>query len=710
MTTNTICEANQLHACFQMTRPTRSVFTLSLLLTSASYAGAQEAGGAAAPAEGSLAPVVVSATKQGKTLFETAGSVSLIDGKAVESRNLDGLSDVAQQVPNVYFTNFTGSSASLTIRGLGFSDDESDSTSTSVLLDGVPVNAFAFGSMFDLERIEVLRGPQSTLYGQNSMGGLVAMRTRDPSFTFGGDAQFDYGTGNRRRVSVSTDLPLTTDTAVRLSVGAENADGFVKNPGLGRDDTTGWQSRFARLKFLHRDAGGGEWRFGLHHSERKGGDDFFAPIELARRHESNVGDAGANNIEYTLLTGSYDRRFSNGNQLAVTLGGSTSRWSYWTPASLFGAPSGFDSKTRQFSAEAHLSSAPASVGGIDWMAGTYASTLNKDAPYVFEIPGSMRSATTATVKGSTAAVFGEVGWRFASQWRVAGALRYENDRRRMNWTSAQTGSFDSNGDGVSDTNYGTFDQLPNVKVRDNVLLPRLTLEFRPDDNQFVWATVARGYKASGFNLYAFDPRPAGTPYAPEYGNYAELGYRVRGDGNAWNIGGTVFYTKLRDQQVVIVGAGGQSLVANAGRSHNQGIELTGAIRPASNLEISAFAGYVRAVYDVYTNNNVNYAGQQFPNTPRQNFGVAVNWKPAPGWEAGLSVRRLGSSTLVPANSVPNPAYTLVDAQVSYRVQRWTFGVYAKNLTDATYFTRALDKSTVVAGAPRTVGVRVGVDF
>lgn len=322
----------------------------------------------------------------------------------------------------------------------------------------------------------------------------------------------------------------------------------------------------------------------------------------------------------------------------------------------------------------------------------------------------MRSSTMADVTGSTGAIFGELGWRFAPQWRLAGVLRLEHDRRRMDWSSDQSGYFDSDGDGVPDMPYTSADRVEGSKTRDTVLLPRVTLEWQPTQQQFAWATLARGYKASGFNLYAYDPVSAATPYAPEYGNHLELGWRLRGDGSRWEVGATVFRTQLRDQQVVVIGAGGASLVSNAGRSHSQGVELNASIRPARNLELSAFGGWVEAQYDAYTKGGVDYAGRQFPNTPRSSFGVAIHWKPAAGWETGLAVKRIGRSALYPDSTVSNPAYTLVDAHLSYRTGRWTVGLYGRNLGNARYLVRALDAGTVVAAAPRTVGVRASVDF
>lgn len=674
-------------------RPTR--LTLLLMLAFAPCAWAQEA---AAPDQPALPDVMVNATKQGSTSFTTPASVSVVSGDAIDNQNLDSLTDVAQRMPNVYLTNFTNSNPTITIRGLGFSDDESDSASVGLTMDGVPVASAMLGALFDMEQIEVLRGPQSTLYGQSSMGGIIAMKSRDPGFTSGGTAQLEYGTGNRKRGTLATDLPFNEDTALRLSVAAEDGDGYVRNSSLGRSDTSGWQSRMARLKFLHRDQAGGEWRLTLQHIERHGGNDFFAPANLASQHQSNANEAGTNNTEFTLLAGEYHRHFGGGTRLAVTLGASDSRWNYWMPTSIFGGASGFDSSTRQLSAEARLSGETAPQGGFDWMVGTYASHLKKKAPYLFEMTGVYSSSTSAAIEGDTAALFGELGWRVAPAWRVAAALRYEHDNRAMDWSSTQA----MGGFSVSDT--------AHASMSDNVLLPRLTLEYRPDERHFGWVTLARGYKASGFNQYATTASTATTPYAPEYGNYAELGYRLRDAQRAWEVGATAFYTRLHNQQVAVTDSGGQTSVSNAGRSHNLGLELNGTLRPGHGVEINTFAGYVRAVYDDYVNGGVDYAGQQFANTPRHSYGVALNWRPAPAWDAGVSVRRFGSSNLYPTTSVVNGAYTLVDANLSYRFDRWTLGLYGKNLTDATYYTRAVDANTLVAAQPRTIGIRASVDF
>ena len=636
----------------------------------------------------------VTASKQGTTRFDTPNGVSIIDSGPLETYRYENMGDIAVRTPNTYLTAYAPSTPQLTIRGLGFSDDESDSTSTSTFIDGIPVTGMALGQPFDLEQVEILRGPQSTLYGQGSMGGVVALRSRDPGFEAGGHLQLDYGSYQRQRVEVAGDLPLSDRTTVRVVAGGEESDGYTENARLNNEGAD-WRSGFGRIKLLHIDDNDGEWRLGLHHFQSRGGNDYFTAQSLASHHQSDNTTPGRNDIEYTLVSGEYRRKLDNDRNLVVLLGGSQSNWNYWMPDSALGAKNGFDAKTRQFSAESRLSGV---AGDFDWLVGGYASHLEREAPYLYDMGPAFVSSTTADVTGNTAAGFGELGWHLQPEWRIAAALRAEHNRREMGWTSLQAG------DGFSQQQ-----RLDNLEVRDTVVLPRLTLEYQPDDRHYSWLTLARGYKASGFNVYATDADSASQSYAPVYGNYAELGYRLRDAKGVWEVEGNVFYTRLRDQQVVLIGDQNQSLTDNAGKSHNAGVELSATLRPWDSVELQAFAAWVEAEYDEYATGGIDYAGTQFPNAPRNSQGISARWEPSDHWSLGLSAVRQAQSFLYPDSHHTNDAFTLIDANVGYRFDNWAVGLYGKNLSDETYFTRALS-DTFVAGAPRTVGISLSMDF
>lgn len=654
-----------------------------------------------------LDATVITATKQDTPQFKTTNSVSVVKGEKIEDSHLDTLGEVAQRQPNLYFSTFTQHTPSLTIRGLGFSDDEGDSISNSVYIDGVPMNGLVLGQLYDIDQVEILRGPQNTLYGQNSMGGLVALRTRDPEFKAGGKVKLEYGTHNQQRAEVTGNLPLTDNTAVRVTVGGEKNDGMIANSTLGRHDTAGWDSGFGRIKLLHLDDDGGEWRFGLHHMNTHGDNDYFATRDLAKKYESNATDAGTNNTEYTLFTGEYRKRFADDTQLVVNVGANQTEWDYWLPKSIFGGTAGYDMKTRQYTGEARLNG---QNGHIDWLVGGFLSHVRRDAPYTFDLSPYFLSATKAKVEGDTVATFGELGWRFQPQWRAAVGLRLEHNRRTMDWSSTQGGMFDSNGDGVPDTSFASLESFNDRKVSETVALPRFSLEFSPNDQHFTYLVLARGYKASGFNTYSTTASAAGDAYHPEYGSYAELGYRYRAPSKVWEVGADVFYTRLRDQQVIVEDGGGQTSTSNAGKSHNKGLELTATVRPVESVQVNAYAALLEAQFDDYTRGAVDYSGKQFPSTPKQSYGVSMDWAATDHITFGTGLTRQGQSYLYPNATVSQGAYTLWDANIDYRLKQWTIGLFGKNLGDTTYFTRAMANGMVIAGQPRTLGVRVGMEF
>jgi len=653
-----------------------------------------------------LPPVfAVPAATDNANRFTTPSSVSIINRHTLEAQHLDTLGEIAHRQPNTHLTSYTHVNPVITIRGLGVHVDESDSTNIPVLMDGVSVPSNFVGQLFDQEQVQILRGPQ-LLQGPNGLGGLIKMRSRDPGFTAAGDISLEYGSHNRQRATVSGDVPLAARTGLRIAIGGEQSDGNTYNRTLGRKDTAGWHSTLAKLKLLHKDDDGGEWRLGLHHMNFRGGNDYFASEELSRRHESMATEKGANNTKYTLLSGSYQREFAGDTRLAVNLGASRSEWNYWLPRSLFKAQTGFDMVTRELSADTRLSG---HKDAIDWMVGVYAQQARRDAPYRFDMAPYFTSDTLAKRNGHTLALYGQTGWTFAPGWRLAAGLRIQHDRQRLNWRSEQSGYMDSDGDGIPDMPFSMTDTVRNASVTKTVLLPNLTLEYGPDERHFGWVKLSRGYEAPGYNLYATKRERAQYAYRPTLANYIELGYRIRGESARWELGATAFSTILHDHQVV-GSVKGLTVTNNAARAHSRGIEMTGMWRPVSVLELDAFVGVVDAKWDDFVLNGVDWAGQRFSTTPRQSYGLGMSWQPYSQWSLGINVVRHGRSTLATNSNFVNKPYTLVDAHVTYTGGRFSVGVYGQNLGNARYFTRAVSQNALVAGASRNVGVRVSMNF
>lgn len=222
--------------------------------------------------------IVVYASKEDETQFTLPSTSQVFSKTEIENKGLEDLSDIVERSPNLHFTDFTRNTPSISIRGIGFSDDEADSMSNGVYMDGIQIFNQGLGQLFDVEQVEILYGPQSDLYGQSSLGGVIAVQTTDPQFSWGHKTRFEYGSGNRYRLTHSSDIPLAEKTAIRLTLGYEEVDGFIENITLDAEDTAGWENKFGRIKLLHEDKAGGVWKLSASAFQSKGGNDHFASI------------------------------------------------------------------------------------------------------------------------------------------------------------------------------------------------------------------------------------------------------------------------------------------------------------------------------------------------------------------------------------------------------------------------------------------------
>ncbi|WP_275425670.1 TonB-dependent receptor [Acetobacter ascendens] len=643
-------------------------------------------------------------TVRGKrAVFISPVSTTHITAQEMQAYRMQTLGDIAERVPNLSYTNTTPNNPVLMVRGLGGTEDEGPVLYTPVLIDGVPVPSFAMGQMFDFSNVDVLRGPQLT-EGINAFGGMVSAQSRDPGNHLGGALDFEYGTGNRKRATFSGDLPINASTSLRLSVGGETADGYIHNHVLNRHNTGGWHGWFGRIKLLHKDSAGGEWRFSLHHMLNHGGNDYFETPQNARNHVSHNTSEGVNDTEYLLGSAQYHRRFNQHMILDVTFGGVSTDWRYSNPYSVFSANSGFTLPTRQIGGSVMLSG---TSGKIDWKGGLYGQQVKRWAPYDFDMSPYYASRTTATLATANIAFMGEIGWHFSKNWRLVPSLRIEHVNSSLsNWTSSMSGD--------TPYAYSVQESLPRQTLSKTAPLPGLKLEYNPRSsgklNQFGWLSYSRSFLPPNYSPYGSYASTVSIPYASSYGNNLELGYRLEDLTNRWSIEATGFANFLSNLQVSATNGAGESLIGTASTAHSRGMEAAAHWKPLDTLQLNAFLGLTYAAYDRFVFGGSNYSGKQMAGTPRSNFGFSGEWHPTLGWTVSASIVRRGHTTLYPSSNIQNAPYVLVDAQIEKRWKHWNIALYGHNLTNSSYFTRGLSGGYVVAANPRQLGFRVGVNF
>ncbi|WP_215753553.1 TonB-dependent receptor [Acetobacter sp. P5B1] len=635
--------------------------------------------------------------------FVVSSSLSRLSGAVLKERHLDTLGDVAERLPNVSFTSTTQANPVIMMRALGGPEEETSSLYVPFMLDGIPMMSMALGQIFDLDHMDVTQGPDLTR-GPNVFGGMVSATSRDPGNRFGGSLDFEYGTGNRRRAVMSNDIPLGPNTALRVTVGGEVADGYVSNRFLDRKDTAGWHSWFGRLKLLHKDSAGGEWRVSLHHVLNHGGNDYFASPALALQHESVNTERGVNDNDYWAGSAQYHRAFSRKMIVDVALGGNATQWKSQIPESVFSARTGFTMPTRQAGGTVTLSG---SSGTLDWRGGIFGQEMMRSTPYLFDMSPYYLSNTTAVLNNANVAGFAELGWRFSPSWRLVPSFRVEHNQWSMSqWSGLQTASVPED--------YTILQTLPKQTASRTVPLPGLKLEYHPQTDsalmQYGWISYTRAYMPPGFSPHAVMAATAQTPFDASYGNNLEIGYRLHDRKDKWSAEVIGYSNLISNLQVVTTNANGESVVATAAKAHTRGMELNATFKPIRSLTLSGFLGLTYAAYDRFLFAGQNFSGQQLNGTPKSSFGFSGTWTPGDGWSVNVNVVRRGRTNLYPSSTLVNDPYVLVDAQIEKKWRWWNIAIYGRNLADARYLTRGLASGEAVAANPRLLGLRVGVTY
>lgn len=659
---------------------------------------------------GHLIPHITCATGQtdvvvkGKTqTFTTPNSVTRLSAAALQAQHLDTLGDVAERLPNVAFTTTTQTNPVIMMRGLGGTEDETSSLYVPFVMDGVPMMSLALGQLFDLDHLDITRGPELTK-GPNAFGGMVSAASKDPGQKFGGRLDFEYGTGNRRRAVMSNDIPLSANTALRVTIGGEVADGYIHNQYLNRKDTAGWHSWFGRIKFFHKDEAGGEWRVSLHHVLNHGGNDYFAPPALALQHKSLNTQRGTNNNDYWFGSAQYHRVFNQKMILDIAVGGNATQWNFQMPETVFAAKTGFTMPTRQAGGTVTLSG---SAGTLDWRGGIFGQEMMRNTPYLFDMATYYYSNTTAVLNNANVAGFAELGWRFAPAWRLAPSLRIEHNQWSMShWSSVQAASVPYA--------YSITQTLPKQSTSHTAPLPGLRLEYHPQNQsgplQFGWLSYTRTSMPPGFSPHSVMPETAQVPFAASYGNNLELGYRLHSRTNIWSVEAIGYSHLISNLQVSASNVNGESVVATAAKAHTRGMGLSGLVRPLPSLTLNGFVGLTYAAYDRFVFAGQDLSGKQLNGTPKNSFGFGATWEPVKGWFVNFNVVRRGRTNLYPSSTLVNNPYVLVDAQIEKKWRWLNVAIYGRNLADARYLTRGLAVGQAVAANPRLLGFRVGVIY
>lgn len=631
----------------------------------------------------SLENVTITAQKQKENLQEVPLSVTVFQESDLEDRNIRSLQELAPYVPNFFLFDLGNMGAlSPTIRGLS-TNVTLGSPTVGLYVDGVPyTSTIGYDVMMEeVERVEVLRGPQGSLYGKNAEMGVVSVITKQPNNEFRAKAGVTLGSDNLREYTASASGPLVRD---RLYLGIAGKhyekDGFINNTHTGEkyDDR---EHNYGKIQLRYTPSESLD--ISLISSRLKYDDKALSmnayPVLDKRKISSDAGfnksvvETHALHVKYTpndyqiesITTYKKDRDY---------------RLSDMDFTSSVGYHTLQDVTQRNLSEELRLST---QKDHYNWLLGLYGDHGKSQGGYeAFSPWPGYAGVFRQSQKSRSLGIFAHAGYQFDSHWKLSGGVRYDRDKKS-----------------IDDPSYGVQGDESFSEVS-----PKIALEYRFSPETSAYISATKGYHSGGFYVYS----------APGYSNQYdketlwsyEAGVKNSLFGNRLMLNASLYYMDIDDMQVLsVVNSYGQGYVSNAAKATSKGAELELAFRASESVTLLAGAGYNRTTFGEFSDFAGDYKGNTNPFAPRYNYSLGAQYRSIEGFYARVDWMGYGKMYLDNANAYEKDAYGLMNAKVGYEADSFDLYLYAKNLFDKNYDSEGYYGRYTYLSKPREVGVQ-----
>ena len=655
--------------------------------------------------------IIVTATLRDTNLARVPSSVTVLDANAIAGREAKHLDDVLDAIPNLNFAKGASRARFLQLRGVGERGqfEEPLNASVGLLVDGVDLSGIGtVAGLFDVEQVEVLRGPQGTLYGANALAGLVNVVTRAPTEIGEGQVSADMGNYGSVGVGVAASGPLSDRARGRIAGRLDRSDGFIENAHLGRKDTDNIDEMAIRARLAFDLSAAAELNIAAGVLEADNGYDAFS-LDNVRTTLSD--QPGHDQQETTYATAQLDWQGS-GVSAQAHIGRAQSDIAYgydvdWVHDGFH--PWGYsytDDYLRDrttFNAEVRLRSEP--TGRIfgdstAWTAGWY--LLDQDVALTRQYTGLDEDfGSDFGIRRN--ALYGQTETALDDRTTLTMGLRLERHSATYR---------DNNG----------IDFAPE----DTMVGGRLAVRRQLTPDTSAYGSIARGYKAGGFNAdgtLAADLRV----YGPEaLWNYeAGVGAALADGALALRL---AVFTMRRDEVQIESSLSRPNpdgstefiqYVGNAAEGSNSGAELELTYAGSDNVALFARAGLLRTEYqDFVTGDGENFDGREQAHAPgyQLNVGAELTFPAAGGaFFARLEADARDAFYFSDNHNLKSDPYRLVHASAGYRGAGWSVRVWGKNLADEDYTVRGFyfgndprdgytARGFTQLGAPRRFGI------
>lgn len=688
-----------------------------------------------------LEAITVSARKREESLQEIPVAVTAFTADALDKLDVQDLSDLGAFVPNLTIYAARGSSSTLTayIRAVGQADPLwGVDPGVGLYLDDVYIARpqGALLDVFDVERIEVLRGPQGTLYGKNTIGGAIKYISSPLEEEFYGRGSLTLGNFNQLDAKASVSLPLGGGWASRVAVASLNRDGFGTNLVTGQD-VSDKEILAARATLGYLGSPDFSARFSVDWMDDQSGvrgaqmlaPNRFAPTSqpLGSRFDVRNGMPNVNDTSMfgasAVLSWNIGDAWVLKSVTAYRESDTETNIDFDTLPNTIADVKAFysdDQLSQEFQLNYDAGGDVRGVAGLYWFSGSAGGQVLNN------FFGLSFGDTQGTVDTDSIALYGEFTWDFAPQWSLTLGGRYTDEKKTADvFNIGYTDATFTRPSGVVAADFEDSVKFKNFS-------PKVALDYKLSDQVLLYGTASRGFKSGGFNIRAQAtavPRSR-LPFDDETVTTYEIGAKNAFFDNRFFLNLAYFHSDYRDIQLsVFTEVPGSNPPAffgdftNAGKGTVKGVELEYQALLSPSFTLQGNFAWLDAKYKEFISAGVNVAdSQRFTNAPE--FSAAITGlhtlRLADGGSFTTRVSYSYQDEVFPTTDlspvIRQPAYGLLSASLIWQTAgAWRFSLDGANLTDKTYRTTgynipALGILTGFYGAPRTYSLTATYDF
>lgn len=626
--------------------------------------------------------VIVTAQKVDENVQNIPISISVFDKQALEDKSILTVSNLASYVPNFTQTTIDSGMYQPTMRGLSL-DAHIYTTSVATYVDGIPyLNAVGNDILLDnVERIEVLKGPQGTLYGKSAYAGVINIITKKPDNDTKEKIKLELGQNNKRAYSFKVSGPIIKDKFyASVSASHYEKDGQIQNTFLNRtDDDREDNNAKIYLRYTPNDNVDISWITSYMKKNDGGPSQVLISDTSPRTVQKDYAGYSKSNMLSSALKVEYTMKNMDFSSITSVKKYTDDRGFDLDGTSTTSNYAQADSKYKDYAQEFRLSG---QNDKISWLSGLY---LDKNAAHnVLTFNGGGYVDNEGDI--NTIGLFSNLDYHLNDDIVFIVGARYDKDNIK-----------------ISD-NRSTYSKKKSY----GEVSPKIGLKYFYNENIMPYVTISKGYKRGGY--YIFAANNADKSYDKETLLNYELGLKSKALDDKLSFNLSLFYMDIKDMQVTTNVTTTNSYVSNAAKATSKGFELETNYIVNSNFDVFATFGYSKTTFKSFEDNLGRYSGNTNPYAPTYTYSLGTSYESNNGIFASADIRGQSSVYTDKANKNKSPGFVVLNTKLGYKTNDYEVYIYSNNLTNENYDTQYYSNTLRVVSDARETGMALSYKF